>query len=115
MRDLFWLVRVGGEDVPITGSGSYWIGGESAREHRLKLALRIGEEERQRFDSGFVPVEPPGFPRIDVRISIHGAMFFDTVIDVRAVPFPSHEPSPRTPCGPELTENALECECPECQ
>lgn len=102
VRDVFWLVRIGGQDVPVTGSGRYQLGGELAIQQRLELDLRVGDQEVQHFDSGLVTPEPPGFPQIDVRVSIHGETGGDQVFDLRAVPFPLRV-VPRTPCGPELT------------
>jgi hypothetical protein len=99
--DVYWLARYGGKDVPITGSGPYQIEGEFALQHRLQLDLRVGDEDVQSFDSGLVVADGAPFPAIDIRISIHGETFFDTVIDVRSIPFPPPPPDP-TPCGPEL-------------
>jgi hypothetical protein len=95
VRDVFWLARIHGEDVPITGSGTYVDG---LSEDRLQLELRVGDEPPQVFESGLVPSGPPGAREIDIEVSIHGGMYFDTVIDVRAVAFPEREPG--TPCGP---------------
>jgi hypothetical protein len=53
----------------------------------------VGDEEAE-FDSGLVGASSE-FPDIDVRISIHGEQLFDTVIDVRAVPFPAKAGGPR--------------------
>lgn len=101
VRDVFWLVRIYGEDVPITGSGTYLDG---LVQDRLQLELTIGDEEAQRFDSGRVPGRGPlGSSDIDIAISINGQQHFDTVIDVRAVAFP---PAERTPCGLGLTCDA---------
>lgn len=91
VSDVYWLTRMAGEDVPITGSGTYIRGGKSGLQQRLELDLRVGKDEVERFDSGLVPVEPPSPgkpPGIDVAISIHGGRFVDTVIDVRSIPFP---------------------------
>ena len=103
VQDVFWLVRFGGEDIPITGRGSYLVEHAPERSHQLTLDLAVGDAEPETFDSGLVPVESDGFPdRLDVRISLHGERFFDTVIDVRALAFPTRRPS-RTPCGPGLS------------
>ena len=88
ITDVFWLARLGDEDVLITGSGIYIRGGEFALMHRLQLTLRVGDHEVKHFDSGLV-VGGSEFPAIDIRISINGEQFFDTVIDVRAIPFPA--------------------------
>jgi hypothetical protein len=101
VQDVFWLVRIWGRDVPVTGWGRYQVGGEPIQQ-RLELDLRVGDEPVQHFDSGLVTPEPPGFPRIDVRVSIHGERGFDQVFDLRAVPFPLRA-EPRTSCGPELS------------
>jgi hypothetical protein len=87
VTDVYWLTRLGGEDVPITGSGTYIRGGEFALMNRLQLDLRVGDQEVQSFDSGLVVVGSGA--DIDIRISIHGEQFFDTVIDVRAIRFPA--------------------------
>ena len=99
VSDVYWLVRIGGEDIPITGWGVYRIGGELALQQRLILKLRVGDEEAQVFDSGLVMAEGE-FPNLDITISINGQQGFDTVIDVRAIPFPRPRPTTPTPCGP---------------
>ena len=85
--DVYWLVRVNGEDLRVTGFGEYQIGGEFVTEHRLQLTLQLGDGEVQFFDSGFVDTVPVVFPDIEVTISVNGETFLDTVIDLRAVPF----------------------------
>jgi hypothetical protein len=89
VMDAYWLVRVNGEDLRVTGFGKYQIGGEFVTEHRLQLALQVGDGEVQFFDSGFVDTVPVVFPDIDITISVNGEAFVDTVIAVRAVPFPT--------------------------
>lgn len=89
--DVYWLVRVNGEDLRITGFGTYQIGGEFVTEQRLQLALQVGDGEVELFDSGLVDTVPVVFPDLDIRISVNGETFIDTVIDVRAVPFPTPE------------------------
>lgn len=64
VREVFWLARIHGEDVPITGSGFYLDG---VAEDQLQLNLRIGDEDVQAFDSGRVPGGPPGGPQLRVR------------------------------------------------
>lgn len=87
--DVYWLVRVNGEDLRVTGFGTYEIGGELVTQHRLQLALQAGDGEIELFDSGFVDSVPAIFPDLDITISVNGEKLIDTVIDVRAVPFPS--------------------------
>lgn len=75
----------GGEDVLITGSGTYRNGGEVAQEHQLELDLKVGDDPIEHFDSGLV-AGGGEFPRIHIDISIHGRYCFDTAIDVHARP-----------------------------
>ena len=96
VREVFWLARIGGTDTPITGSGTY---SDGVTEDRLRLKLRVGDAEPQVFDSGLVPSAPPGAEEIAITVSINGQRFIDTVIEIRAVAFPSAVPT-TTPCGP---------------
>jgi len=95
VRDVYWIARIAGQDVPITGSGT-WVDGVD--EDRLRLDLRVGDAPVQTFDSGAVPSGPPGSSDIDVTISINGQTYLDTVIDVRAISFDRKDKG--TPCGP---------------
>jgi len=96
ITDVYWLVRIGGEDIPITGSGMYRIGGVSDSQQQMVLSLRVGDAKVQVFDSGLVPIYSPGLAVIDVVISINGQSYLDTVIGVRARAF--REPG-ETFCG----------------
>lgn len=95
VRDVYWLARIGGVDVPITGQGTYLDGDDV---DRMLLDLRVGDEPVERFDSGEVPSGPPGVDEIDITISIHGGTYLDTVIEIRALAF--RPPASETPCGP---------------
>ncbi|MGH9866902.1 MAG: hypothetical protein ACREAA_01890 [Candidatus Polarisedimenticolia bacterium] len=83
VENVRWTVRLGADDLPVTGSGTYRIGGELARQHQLALDLQVGTEPVQHFDSGLV-VPPTPFPRIDARISINEEYCHDSVFDVHA-------------------------------
>jgi hypothetical protein len=76
-----------GTALSIQGSGTFKIGGEFALQEELSLDLVVGNDPVQHFDSGVVAPQAP-FPRLDLTISIHGVYCFDTVIQVRARPFP---------------------------
>lgn len=76
-----------GNVLPIRGSGTFKIGGEFAIQEQLSLDLVVGNDPVQHFDSGVVAPRVP-FPFLDLTISIHGVYCFDTVIEVRARPFP---------------------------
>jgi hypothetical protein len=77
-------VTIGGQDVRITGSGTYRIGGEFARQHQLVLELTIGDETPQQFDSGLIPGGAAFPDMLPIVISINGMVCFDTVIDIRS-------------------------------
>jgi hypothetical protein len=75
----------GGEDVRITGTGVYRIGGEFAVTERLILNLKLDDNDLTRFDSGLV-VGGSKFPSLDVVASVNGLYCYDQVIEVRAKP-----------------------------
>ncbi len=87
VSEVNWTVAFGNSELRITGSGTYIIGGEFARVHRLELDLAVGDEPVQHFDSGLIP-SSAAFPAIDVAVSIHGQYCFDTVIHVVMAPVP---------------------------
>lgn len=86
--------------LPVTGAGSYRIGGEFAGEQQMTLNLKVGTGDPAPFDSGLVP-GGEAFPRIDIQIS-NSAGCIATVIDLHAKPVLSRmlmtptlaEPSP---------------------
>jgi hypothetical protein len=79
-------------DAPITGAGSYTVGGEVAVLQRMEAELQVADEPSASFDSGRV-VGGAGFPdQIDVEISGNGKICFDTVMHVRAKAQPLPEP-----------------------
>jgi hypothetical protein len=84
---LFKVSMPDGTVLPVTGSGTFTIGGEVAITEALSLDLAVGTDPVEHFDSGLVVPSVP-FPVIDLEISIHGAFCFDTVIRVRARPAP---------------------------
>jgi len=55
----------------------------------LSLLLAVGDEAFTHFDSGLVP-GGGNFPRIDSRLSVTGAICFDTVIEIHAAPSRIH-------------------------
>jgi len=85
VTDLNWRVAVGTTVLIVTGSGTYKIGGEVARQHQLSLDLKVGDQPVEHYDSGLV-VGGAGFPAIDIEISVHGRYCIDTVFDVHAKP-----------------------------
>src|SRR6266487_4969861 len=80
-----WLALAASERIPVRGFGNYKVGGEFAVQHQLKLLLKVDREDSALFDRGVVP-GGGNFPRIDIPISIRGAVCFDTVIDIHAAP-----------------------------
>jgi len=92
MNDVRWRVEGSAyatpPDAPITGTGTYSVGGEFAVEQRMTADLQIADEAPAFFDSGTVP-GGGGFPdRIDIEISENGKTCFDTVMHVVAQPVP---------------------------
>ena len=83
-----WLALDPSGRIPVSGFGTYKVGGEFAVQQQLKLLLKVDGEDSAPFDSELVP-GGGDFPRIDNRISISGAVCFDTVIDIRAAPIVS--------------------------
>jgi len=82
-----WIVSMGGTNLVVTGSGTYKIGGEFALQQELSLDLSLGGGPAEHFDSGLV-TGPSSFPNINVTISLHGEVCFDTVFVVSASPSP---------------------------
>jgi len=91
-----WMVMQGDVLLPITGSGTYRVGGEVAMMQQLALDLRIGDKPAQHFDSGLVPGGGE-FPEIHIVISMHGMYCDDVVIRVHARPQPPPPPPPPLP------------------
>src|SRR5882672_6878222 len=88
VTDVEWKALLpNGTLLPIRGSGTFKIGGEFAIQEQLSLDLIVGDDPVQHFDSGVVAPRV-SFPILDLTISIHGVYCFDTVIQVRARPFP---------------------------
>jgi hypothetical protein len=88
MSDVRWNVEGNSYATPpnaaITGSGTYTIGGEFAIQQQMQADLSIAGATPEHFDSGRV-VGGGGFPdQIDIEISEHGKVCFDTVIHVVA-------------------------------
>jgi hypothetical protein len=80
-----WLALDPSGRIPVRGFGTYKLGGEFAVQHQLKLSLKVNDEDSASFDSGLV-LGSGNFPRIDIRVSISGAVCFDTVINIHAAP-----------------------------
>jgi hypothetical protein len=91
--DVNWYVMLDGEEVRITGQGVYKISRDLRQRHQLVLDLTIGDEPVAHFDSGIVPVppSPSSAPSIDILISEHGLVCYDTAIRVAARIVPEKE------------------------
>ncbi len=86
VTDVNWTATLlGAPWLPISGAGSYRVGGEFASMHQLELDLTVGTEPVEHFDSGLI-VGGGTFPTIDLVISINGIWCFDTVMTVHANP-----------------------------
>ena len=85
-----WLVSpdpTGADPVglPITGVGTYRIGGDVASQQRMALELKVGENPPALFDSGLVPGGGE-FPRIDVAVSRTVSTCLTTTLEIHAKP-----------------------------
>ena len=85
MANVRWLAFDPSGRIPVRGFGTYKVGGEFAVQQQLKLLLNVDGEDSAAFESGLVP-GGGNLPRIDIRISISGAVCFDTAINIRAAP-----------------------------
>lgn len=95
VRDVNWFVDLGGVMTRITGSGTYRIGiAAIATVHQMELDLVVGSNAAAHFDSGLVAASGPPFPAINIRVSIHGGMCQDTVIDIGTAPVPAAQMRP---------------------
>ncbi len=91
VTDVNWTYVMGNQEVQVTGSGTYEVGGSS--QQRLQLQLTVGDQPAVQFDSGLVGAKTT-FPNIVVTISIHGERCFDQVFTVNASPVPLAEIHP---------------------
>jgi hypothetical protein len=80
-----WRVVEPSGVLPVRGAGTYEVGGEFAVQQRLTALLTVGKDSPLSFDSGLV-AGGGNFPRIDVRISVSGAVCQDTVMEIHAAP-----------------------------
>ncbi len=69
---------------PVRGAGIYLYGGEFAVQQRMNLIMKVDKEDPAHFDSGLVP--GGGTARIDVRVSVVGAVCLDTILEIHAEP-----------------------------
>lgn len=100
--DVRWTLPEAAPIVTITGSGTYRLGGEVAVQHQMTLDLSVGGEPVQHFDSGLVGTTNDLFPRIEIRIPLHGdSACVDTVLLIQA------EPTTPTVTGVESTSPEL--------
>jgi hypothetical protein len=79
---------------PVRGEGVYLFGGDFAVQQRMNLIMKVDKEAPAHFDSGLVV--GGGTPRIDVRVSVVGAVCVDTILEIHAEPRKLFRQSPRT-------------------
>ncbi len=95
VEDVHWKVPGSDPELRVTGAGKYTIGSPdpiTVRQHRLELALRVGDSPVENFDSGWVI--GPNLPHIQITISINGMYCYDRVFVVDADPVPASEIQP---------------------
>jgi len=85
VRNVDWVLVFGGQQIHVTGSGQYDIGGPVALLHRLRLDLSFDGNPPRTFDSGLLQGGYT-FPKLDLLISLDGMVCFDEVFGVRASP-----------------------------
>ncbi len=118
VRQVNWLVRLGGVDQRVIGSGIYRVANLPLGPlHELVLDLVIGDEHGApvRFDSGLVPGGQRGrFPAIDIQIDANDLSCFDTLIHVRARSVPRTQLVPyELKASSSYQEGCLDpCLCP---
>jgi hypothetical protein len=83
--DVRWVIPSQGDSLPVTGYGTYRVGGEFANQEQLILNLSIGNGAPRIYDSGVV-TKANQFPTIDLDIASGGFSCFDTVFAVHADP-----------------------------
>jgi len=83
--DVRWFIPQNGDSIPVTGYGTYRIGGEFANQEQLTLDLAIGGGAPRIYDSGIV-TKVNQFPVIDLDVASSGFSCFDTVFAVHASP-----------------------------
>ena len=83
--DVRWLVPSDGDSIPVTGYGTYRIGGEVANQEQLTLNLSIAGAPGRIYDSGLV-AKANEFPGIDLDVAANSSTCFDTVFAVHAAP-----------------------------
>ena len=99
LLNIVWRYPVPGtaKVATITGHGTYDIGGEVARMHRMQLDVTTDGVLEQHFDSGLVPAHGP-FPVIDIEVHSRANVCIDSVLHVVAGPGTESVP----PGGPAM-------------
>ena len=69
---------------PVRGAGIYLYGGDFAVQQRMNMILKVDKEDPAHFDSGLVL--GGGTARIDVKLSVVGAVCLDTILEIHAEP-----------------------------
>jgi hypothetical protein len=85
VTEVRWSIANNGTNRSVTGSGTYYLGGEPAPQQELSLYLQIDGGDVEHFDSGLV-TNSLSFPKIIVSISTNHQYCLDTVFEVDASP-----------------------------
>jgi hypothetical protein len=83
----------GSAPIPVTGSGTYRVGGEFALTEQMTLDLAIGSQPSQHYDTGAVPEGAP-FPAILVSLAARAFACYDSVLVLKAEPGSTGVPGP---------------------
>ncbi len=113
VSDVYLASAPGGTEQRFVGSGTYQVGGDFALVQRMQLDLWINGAPPTHFDSGSVPVSNPPKDGLDVTVSITGAICYDTILDLVAVPVPQTEILPYTLGGASQYQEGCwpPCDC----
>ncbi len=114
VSDVNWMAVNADPELRITGSGTYEVGSPgpaTVLQDRLQLDLHVGDGPLEHFDSGWAYAQ--GYPNIDITISIHGMVCFDTAIRAAASTVPDGEVARyRMLSGSTLQRGCFEpCDC----
>jgi hypothetical protein len=87
-----WVASSAGGDLPVTGSGTYRIGGEVAVTNQMTLELSIDSGPTITYDSGLTPIDPDHpFPQISIaaQTDLFGCRRNDVVLLAGPAPCPA--------------------------
>jgi len=115
ISEVNWHVPLG-NGIRVTGSGVYSVGSPfpiTLMMHRLELDLAVGDQQTQRFDSGWLPLtNAADLTSVTIDVSMNGMVCFDTVFEIDAAPVPANEIRPYVLVNSQFLEGCYDpCDC----